>query len=74
MRDPRGIVRSRKIAGWKGAQKYEAEKLCQQMLDDLKIKKCLPEERWDISGEKEIDQEKLKHCMSKAVNYANWAK
>ena len=41
VRDPRGIVRSRKMGGWK----VEAEQLCQKMLDDLKIKKSLPEDR-----------------------------
>ena len=46
------------MAGWKG-ESHEAEQVCQKMLNDLKINKSLPADRWDISYESEIDDEKF---------------
>jgi hypothetical protein len=43
-----------------GGLKIEAEQLCQKMMDDLKIKKSLPEDRQEISGETEIADERSK--------------
>ena len=44
------------MGGWK----IEAAQLCQKMMDDLKIKKSLPEDRWDISDETDIADERFK--------------